>query len=162
MLCLLSILFILFSCSDDDDDNGCDIIDGLVDCAAPLSYTGISIYFLDRETNENSFVSSSLTIDDIVVTDDANNVVDKKIEEIEPHSSDLPFRSHFLVISDDFKSGENTFSFTVKNNIEFKITVDAIEYTAGCCPGIYMEDLEVNGVDHSLENSIYLPIIYVE
>lgn len=162
LLFLPVFLILLFSCkNDDDDETGCDIPNALVDCAAPITHTGFNIFFLDKETNENSFVSGSLTLDDIIVTDINNNVMEKEIKEIVLHSSDLPFRSHFLVIHDDFKSGENTYKFKVKN-LEFNVVLDVIVYTTGCCLGSYMDNLQIEGTDHNLEHSIYLPIIYID
>ena len=152
ILFLLTIL--LFSC---DSNDSCDT----VVCAAPITFTGISVYFVDKETDENSFVSGSLTFDDIVVTDIDNTIVEKELQEIELQDSDLRFRSHFIVIYDDFKPGENKYNFRVKNNLEYDMVLNATENTSGCCLGIYLDDLQINGVEHNLENSIYLPIIYI-
>jgi len=158
---LYSFLFLILilACNTDNES---DIDCSLVLCAAPLTYTGVSVYFVDKETDENSFVSGSLTLDDITVTDSENNVVKKELKEIELQDPDLPFRSHFLVIHDDFESGENEYSFTIKNNLEFDIAVDARENITGCCLGIYLDDLQIQGTDHTLEHSIHLPIIYIE
>lgn len=84
------------------------------------------------------------------------------MQQIELQDPDLPFRSHFLVVYDDFEPEENKYRFTVKNDFEFDIILKTRENTSGCCLGIYLDDLQVQGIDHNLENSIYLPIIYIE
>ncbi|WP_209406349.1 hypothetical protein [Pseudozobellia sp. WGM2] len=153
------ILVLFFSCKPDDSGgNNC----GLVDCATPLTHSGAMVYFLDNGTDKNSFVSGSLTLDDILITDTKNNAVDIELKQIELHESDLPFTSHFLVIHDDFQPGDNTLNITVKDTLKFTLTLNTIEYTTGCCQGIYLNDVEIEGAAHNLEHSIYLPIIYID
>ena len=130
--------------------------------AAPVTFTGVRIYFVDKETNENSFVSGALTLDDIIVTDSDNSIVETELQVIELDDPDLSFRSHSLVIYDDFKVGPNQYSFRVKDKPEFEISYETIEYTTGCCLGIYLDDVQIEGIDHNQEHSIYLPIIYID
>jgi len=148
---------IMLSCNPQNNED-CS----LVDCAVSISYEGIHLYFLDKDTNENSIASGSLTIDDVEITDQNNNALRKELFEIETHDPENPFRSHILTFYDEFEEGEYLYNFKVKDTIEFKVKLNVNYNGKGCCIGAYLDNLEIDGIEHSLEYSKYSPIIYLD
>lgn len=133
----------------------------LVDCVSVLSE--IHLYILNQETKENVFKNELLVLDDFIIKDESNTILKTEIRTYNVNETDLYFISHSLVFYDNFKEGSKTYNVTLKDNIEFTIKIEA-EYNtqSECCTGPYLHNIEIKGITHNLEHSIYYPIIYVE